>query len=614
VAKGRKLRAGEMSFLEELKRRNVIRVGIAYAVGAWLLLQLTDVLVDLLGLPDTAGKYVILLLLIGFPLALFFAWAFEMTPEGIRRESDVDRSVSITDVTGRKLDRAIIAVLALAVVFFVYDKFSTPVPGQSGTTTQAGTDQPADAVETGLPVEPSIAVLPFVNMSADPEQEYFSDGIAEELLNLLVRVDGLNVASRTSSFVYRGENLNIPAIAAELKVNHILEGSVRKAGARVRITAQLIDVVTDRHLWSDTFDRELDDIFAIQDEIANAIVDALKAELGVGLESVSVSTATENLDAYDLYLKARGLFIARQDLAVANELFKRATELDPGFALAWEGLAASQSVSQSWLSGDGIDHHALALAAARKALEVDPGLSMPYAVIAMNPNAVKNHLESIEFLDQAIENDPKNATAWLWRGISLRELGHFERAIESYEQCLAIDPAYQNCRQHMATSYLYSGDSQTAVELFEETARENFHSTDDSFVAHFWKSGQPIQAYLAAGHAVFGQYAPIKDWIDAIENPDQNHSAGIARWRRWAETQNYPECSLGAVIVALRLDHCYTEGTEWGSQVLWHPDAAYFRKTEAFRNLAEAKFMPYWRKHGFPPQCRDLGEGEFECD
>jgi len=246
-----------MSFFEELKRRNVIRVAIAYAVGAWLLLQLTDVLVELLGLPDTAGKYVILLLVIGFPLALFFAWAFEMTPEGIKRETDVDRSESITDITGRKLDRSIIAVLALAVVFFIYDKFSTPEDVGSGSISQAGqvAGKPASGVIEPDPVqtpsEPSIAVLPFLNMSSDPDQEYFSDGIAEELLNLLVRVDGLKVASRTSSFVYKGENLNIPAIAEELKVNHILEGSVRKAGNRVRITAQLIDTADDRHLWSD---------------------------------------------------------------------------------------------------------------------------------------------------------------------------------------------------------------------------------------------------------------------------------------------------------------------------------------------------------------------------
>jgi TolB-like protein/Tfp pilus assembly protein PilF len=588
-------------------------VGIAYAVGAWLLLQLTDVLIDILGLPETAGKYIVLLLVIGFPLALFFAWAFEMTPEGVKREHEVDRSQSITKQTGHKLDRTIIAILALALAFFVYDKLSVPPPeppaiSQSADQT-AGNGEPAPAM-----LDPSIAVLPFVNMSSDPDQEYFSDGISEELLNLLVRVEGLKVASRTSSFTYKGDDLNIPAIAEELKVDHILEGSVRKAGNRVRITAQLIDVATDRHLWSDTFDRELVDIFAIQAEIANAIVSALKTELGVGLQAVSVETATENLDAYELYLKARGLFIARQNLDVAIHLFEKATELDPGFALAWEGLAAVQTVADSWLAGDGIEHGPLALASAHKALEIDPDLSMAYAVLARTPGASKDLLESMEYLDTAIENDPKNATAWLWRGITLAELGHAAKAIGSYNECLAIDPAYQNCRQHMASAYLFLGDAESAIRHFEESIMENFHSTNDDFVSHYVNSGQRVTAFLVAASFIFGDYAPIKDWVRAIENPGQNQSAEIARWKRWAESQNYDVCSLGASIVAFRFDECYFADYDGNLRVIWHPDAAYYRESQAFKDLANRQFMRYWRKHGLPPQCRELDDGDFECD
>ncbi|NND44685.1 MAG: tetratricopeptide repeat protein [Xanthomonadales bacterium] len=608
-----------MSFFEELKRRNVIRVAIAYGVGAWLLLQLTDVLVDLLGLPDTAGKYVILFLVIGFPLALFFAWAFEMTPEGIRREADVDRSESIVHDTGRKLDRSIIAVLALAVVFFVYDKFSAPEDVGSGSVSQAG--QVAGKQGSGViepdpiqtPSEPSIAVLPFLNISNDPEQEYFSDGIAEELLNLLVRVDGLKVASRTSSFVYKGENLNIPAIAEELKVNHILEGSVRKAGNRVRITAQLIDTSDDRHLWSDTFDRELDDIFAIQDEIANSIVDALKNELGIGLASVTVEAATGNLDAYELYLKGRGLFIARQNLDISTTVLRKAVELDPEFAEAWETLAAAESVSASWLAGDGIDHHALAQAAANKALELDPELSMAYAVLSQTPTDEWDHLNAVGLLDTAILNDPKNATAYLWRGINLIELGHFEHAIASFETCLAIDPGYLNCKQHMSVAYLSWGKTEQARRIFEETIEENFHSVDDVFVSHYLKRGDRLVAFLLGNTSVFGDYAPIQDWIEAIDNPEQNHNARIARWERWAENQGYPFCNLTGVFVALRVDRCYSEIFSGGFKSIWHPDAAYFKNSPEFKELVTLYAMPYWREHGFPPQCTDLGDGDFEC-
>jgi adenylate cyclase len=604
-----------MSFFDELKRRNVFRVAVAYGVAAWVLLQVADLVLDNVEAPGWVMDVFMLVVVLGFVVAVVVAWAYELTPEGIKKESEVDRSQSITNITGKKLDRVIILFLVLAVSVLLVERSMKPT--QTMTTDAAATGQPAAAGTETSPsaaAEPSIAVLPFVNMSADEEQEYFSDGIAEELLNLLVRVEGLKVASRTSSFVYKGENLNIPAIAGELKVDHILEGSVRKAGERVRITAQLIDVASDRHLWSDTFDRELTDIFAIQDEIANAIVGALKDELGVGLQAVSVESTTENLDAYDLYLKARGLFIARQDLAVANDLFRQATRLDPDFVLAWEGLAASESVSSSWLAGDGIDHNKLSVEAARKALELDPNLSMPYAVLGMKRGMVENYGISMQYLDRAVENDPKNSTAWLWRGITLREMGFVDRAIADFEQCLAIDPAYQNCRQHMATSYLYGGKPEPALRLYEESIRENFHSTDDSFVSHFVKSGQMTTAYLAARASVFGEYAPVKDWIDAIRFPDQNQSARIARWRRWVEGQNMSECNLGDVIVALRLDHCYTGQNEWGSQAMWSPDAAYFRKTPAFKDFASRKFLGYWSEHGFPPQCRDLGEGDFECD
>jgi TolB-like protein len=607
-----------LSFFEELKRRNVIRVAIAYAVGAWLLLQLTDVLLELLSLPDTAGRYVILLLVIGFPLAIFLAWAFEMTPEGIKREADVDRTQSITNVTGRKMDRSIMAVMAIALAFFIYERVNTPESGSDpfsddeNVTSTEGVEE--RALTPSLEVEPSIAVLPFVNMSNDPDQEYFSDGISEELLNLLVRVDGLKVASRTSSFTYKGENRNIPDIASELKVDHILEGSVRKSGNRVRITAQLIDTTDDRHLWSDTFDRELNDIFAIQDEIANAIVNALTAELGIGLETVSVAAATENLDAYELYLKGRGLFIARQELPTSTSVLEQATRLDPDFSLAWETLAAAHSVSASWLAGDGIDHHALAQAAAEKALELDPKLSMAYAVLAQTPAAVTDHLASIEYLDIAVQNDPKNSTAWLWQGITLVELGHFEKAISAFENCLAIDPGYMNCKQHMAVANFFWGKADQATRLFEESIESNFHSVDDVFVAHYLKSGQRMAAFLLGNTSLYGEYAPTQDWIYAIENPDQDLSKVANRWIRYADSQNFSICNMNGVFVALRIDHCYEDASTGGMRMIWHPDATYFRNTPGFKEIVNKNFLSYWRKNGFPPQCQDLGDGDFSCD
>jgi TolB-like protein len=569
-----------LSFFEELKRRNVVRVALAYGVASWVILQVADLVLDNVEAPGWVMHVFMLVVALGFLASVVIAWAYEITPEGIKKESDVERSQSISGKTGKKLDRVIILFLALAVTVLLVERSMTPqaLPEQ----------QPAAATETQNVETPDIAAEPAIAV-------------------------GLKVASRTSSFIYKGENLNIPAIASELKVNHILEGSVRKAGNRVRITAQLIDTTDDRHLWSDTFDRELVDIFAIQDEIANAIVSALKEELGVGLEAVSVETATENLAAYDLYLKARGLFIARQNLEVSTRLLERATQLDPGFVQAWETLAAAHSVSDSWLAGDGIDHYVLARAAAEKALELDPNLSMAYAVLAQIPGVPNDHKEMIELFDKAVINDPKNSTAWLWRGITLVELGHFERAISNFEKCLVIDPGYLNCAQHMAKAYLFWGKVDRAIEIFEESIESNFHSTDDIFVSHYLKSGQRVVAFLLGNTSIYGEHTPVKEWIEAIENPQQDQSARIAVFQRWADEQNISICFMNGLFVSLKLDHCYESLADGGVTMIWHADAAYFRNTAAFKEIINKNLMSYWREHGFPSQCRDLGDGDFEC-
>ena len=237
------------SVWEELKRRNVVRVAIAYVIVSWLVLQMTDVLIPLLALPEWIGRLIFLILLIGFPLAIFFAWAFELTPEGIKKEKHVDRSASVTHVTGRKLDFVIISVLTAALILFAVDKFYlTPSSNQVVESVR-------EVVATDI--QRSIAVLPFVNMSSDPEQEYFSDGLSEEILNLLAKVPDLKVIGRTSSFAFKGKNEDLRGIGKALDVSTVLEGSVRKSGDRVRITAQLIDVSNGAHLWSETYDRTL---------------------------------------------------------------------------------------------------------------------------------------------------------------------------------------------------------------------------------------------------------------------------------------------------------------------------------------------------------------------
>ena len=281
-----------MSFFTELKRRNVIRVGLAYAVLSWLLLQVGDVLFEALRLDDSALTIMLVILALGFVPVVIFAWVYELTPEGVKRESEIDRSQSITAHTGHRLNITIVLLLVAALGLFAYESF---IAGDAAPQQAA-----IPAAQTG---ERSIAVLPFADMSAEGDQAYFGDGIAEELLNVLAQVDGLKVAARTSSFKFRGDDHDIGEIGNALNVATVLEGSVRKVGNQVRITAQLIDVAAGYHLWSETYDRELDNILAVQDDIAESIADALKLELQ--LHSDGGSSRADIGEAYELYLRGR---------------------------------------------------------------------------------------------------------------------------------------------------------------------------------------------------------------------------------------------------------------------------------------------------------------------
>jgi TolB-like protein/Tfp pilus assembly protein PilF len=317
-----------MSLFNELKRRNVFRVGIAYVVLGWLLLQVTDVVVPILELPEWVGKLVLFLLMIGFPVILVFAWAFELTPEGLKREKDVDRSQSITPSTGKKLDRAIIGIMAVVIAFLLLDRFylSGSPPGEA---------LPA-AADSGT--AKSIAVLPFADLSQDQDQRWFTDGLAEEILNALARTPDLLVASRTSSFKYRGSDLDISEIAAELGVAHVLEGSVRGSGDRIRVTAQLIRASDGFHVWSESYDRSEQDMIAIQEDLAVHIAEALETTLDPDALAAMASAGTRSVAAYRAYLRGLASRAAAEDM-IANRLrsyeyFEEAREIDPDFAAA----------------------------------------------------------------------------------------------------------------------------------------------------------------------------------------------------------------------------------------------------------------------------------------
>ena len=324
-----------MSILAELKRRNVLRAAAAYLAVAWLVVQVAETVFPALGLDVGALRVLLVVLAIGFVPAIVVAWAFGLTPEGLRRERDIEPGGTFALRTNRLIDRGILVLLALGITYFAVDKFLLAPARESERIEQALELGRAEAFVQAH-AETSIVVLPFANLSSDPEQAYFADGMAEEMLNLLARIPGLRVISRTSAFSFKGKDLAVAEIAGQLKVSHVLEGSVRRSGDRLRVTAQLIDARTDAHLWSETFDRRLDDVFAIQDEIAGRVVEALEIEL-LG-ERPRVRRT--DLQAYTLVMQARQMLDSGdEDYARVDAMLQRALEIDPAMAEAWTALA-----------------------------------------------------------------------------------------------------------------------------------------------------------------------------------------------------------------------------------------------------------------------------------
>jgi len=379
-------------------------VAVAYAVLAWIVIQVTDTVAPPLHLPSWTLGFVTWIGIIGFPFALFFAWAFELTPEGVKRSSEVARTESIARLTGRKIDFIIIGLLAAAVVVLIVDNYV--LKDRQGLGPVAG-DRPPDAAVMRQG-HASIAVLPFVNMSNDPEQDYLSDGLAEELLILLARIKGLKVAARTSSFAFRGEEQDIRSIGNALNVRTLLEGSVRKSGDRIRVTAQLIDAADGYHLWSDTFDRELTDIFRIQDEISAAIVTALRAHLDPGASTAASSPTS--VAAYDLYLQGRHLAreLKEGNTRKALDLFRQATDIDPDFAPAWAARAAAVldlRETQYWGEIPAAEAFALFQSNIDKALALDPLLAEAHVSRSMLSIGREYGDESyLKALQQRLEN------------------------------------------------------------------------------------------------------------------------------------------------------------------------------------------------------------------
>ena len=484
------------NIFSELRRRNVIRVALAYIVTAWLLLQVADVVLNNIEAPDWVFQTILLMLAIGFPVAVIFAWAYELTPEGLKKEKDVDRSKSITPATGRKLDFAIIGMLVLALGYFLWERQSYVVP--SGDTASA---ELVDA-RTGSMIRRSIAVLPFINMSSDQEQEWFADGLTEEILNALARAPDLLVAARTSSFGFKGSTEPVQKIAKTLGVAHVLEGSVRRGGDRLRVTAQLIRANDGFHLWSETYDRNTEDVIAIQEDVAIAIANALETAMDPEALAQMVSAGTSSVPAYEAYLEALA-HTARTGQS-GDELLtlktraalERAQEFDPEFAAAhwelagfWQNQMSVTSVGSELTSDTAEERkekYKLAIASAIE-FEKDPNRQIIYRADAAYVEL--RYLESLGLITEYLADRPNDRDAVSTQLAILMQLGRWNDAQPVARHLAEIAGDDTQEIQTAITDLLFAKDYAGAASIARQALERH---ADNAFIvyqahrAHLW--------------------------------------------------------------------------------------------------------------------------------
>jgi adenylate cyclase len=476
----------KFKFLEQLKRRNVVRVAILYVVVCYLILEPFGLLVHVLALPEWIGRTVVVLMAVGFPAVLLFAWVYEITPEGLKQTVEVDPQRSIRKLTGQRLNRAIVAVMAVALAYFVVDKF--------WLSKHATTQQPAAQVASVAPAtapaataisDKSVAVLPFLDMSEKKDQEYFSDGLSEEVLDLLARIPELHVVARTSAFSFKGKSDDIPTIARKLLVTNVLEGSVRRSGNHLRITAQLVRADNGYHLWSQTYDRKLDDIFKIQDDIAGSVVQALKVALLEG--SPPKATETQSTEAYTLYVQAKSMISranTQGEYEKVADYLQRVLKLDPKFAPAWALLSKVHSYrAEESTSGPLAQDIEEARRAARQALALDPLLPEAHQAMKIILSAFDWDWTGAQAEAQrALALDPGNSDVVLSAGVLAFVLGQYDKALTFFQRAAATDPLNSDAQLWLSWSFWRAGKYSEALGAVRKVLDLNPGQTYGHFI------------------------------------------------------------------------------------------------------------------------------------
>lgn len=463
-----------MSFFAELKRRNVVRVSAAYLALVWVVIEITSTTVPLLHLPDWLPSAALWIGIIGFPFVAVFSWLYELTPEGLKRESEVADSSSLAHVTARRLDLITIGFIVLALLIFAADRY---VPRKADPAAQAAADVSQYPAPT-LDARPAIAVLPFDNLSADPEQSFFADGLAEDLITRLASWRAFPVIARNSSFQYRGGNLDLREVSAALGARYIVEGSVRRSGDRIRVSAQLIDASSGEHVWASTYDGEVTDVFALQDEISAAIAAPLVGDLNLAEAERARQAGTEDLEAWSLYqlgLRQYDAF-SREGFAQASELFRQSIERDPHFATAKASLVFTRlwTVALGWdeTPGQSIES---SLELARSAVSDDPRDPAANAALGWAYLMVGDLENGLDFASEAVELNPSMPEAWGWLSWAQLLAGDMPACIEAAERTLRLNPTgtnfsivYDNLSQAYWQQGAYEKGMQAARRLLAE--------------------------------------------------------------------------------------------------------------------------------------------------
>jgi len=597
-----------MSLVEELKRRKVFKVGAAYLVVAWLVVQAASIGFPAFDAPPWALRIFILVALLGFPVALVLAWVFDSTPAGV---------VADPSTRGNRFVFAgavLLAVLAIGWYFYGQPSF------RKGDAT-------TPAVSAAAP-DKSIAVLPFSDLSPGKDQEYFSDGMAEEILNALAKLKDLKVAGRTSSFSFKGRYDDLRVIGKALGVANVLEGSVRKQGDKVRITAQLIRTDNDFHVWSETYDGDLSDVFALQERIARAIAEKLAVVLN-GKPLVAV--ATSNPEAYALYLQASGIFNRREGARVPEAIgeLEQALKLDPNFARAHSRLAAIHSLEPVYVPDAVESSQAAVEREAALASALDPTLAEPYAALGVSYGQSNRFADAYAAMERARMLDPDDITAGFWSGVEAINTGYTKQGIAELDRVLTLDPLLPNALLWRGIQYAHAGDIDRAERLLRRAAdvglahvgvglhmvlaaRGNTGEAITQLAAglRVLGAGMPPDAYETIARGVYGDAAAHARALGAID------AYLASRPKNIAGTVPYALLLLGEDRKAIALF------AERGSSnhalffhFFWSPEGRGARSLPEFKTVERwSGLTQLWDLHGAPDVCRRITPGDYACD